>query len=567
MTRSQDHAGSRTANPTGLDLGGLGYRRDDGVWSRPGRGSFGYSDGDAAEEWVRDTMLAADDRSSSSPELEARIVDWPSLYHLSSLRGNVIRPLLERLTGPVLELGAGMGAVTRVLGEAGLDVVAVEGSARRAQICAARCHDLDNVQVVSDTIAGFGQPAQFGTVVMVGVLEYSRTFGSTSDDGDAVDLMLEHVQGLLAPGGQLVVAIENQLGAKYLAGFREDHLGRSMVGVEDGYGPTTAVTFGRDELRRRLSAAGLTHQQWYYPWPDYKLPTTVVSEAGLDPTSGFDPTALVVGTAYQDAQEPPVPTIDLAQLYPVLVRNGLLGDLANSFLVTASHTAQAPEETLAWYYGGATRLAEVRKTVVFTPGPDGPQAVTSTADGTTTTDVFSQGRLWSQELAAITSRPGWTTDQFAEWLEMWRTCVAQLSGAGRLTAGTVLPGEMLDAISRNLVVDGRRVTFIDLEWTSPEPLDFGFLLFRNLLGAVLGLHWVAPPAPGTPLTFGELLKVGARSMGIRLDRATLEAYWKRECDFQRAVTGTDSSPESVGPLLNASLRIRPTLEALVQAAS
>lgn len=545
-----------------IDLAGLGYEDNAGVWSRRDQDSFGYSDGDTAEEWVRDAVLAATDRSSTSPELEARIVDWPSLYHLSSLRGNVIRPLLGTLAGPVLELGAGMGAVTRALGEAGLDVVAVEGSARRAQICAARCHDLDNVQVVCDTIAGFGQPAQFGTVIMVGVLEYSRTFSAAAGDGDPVDLMLNHVRELLTPDGQLVVAIENQLGAKYLAGFREDHLGRQMLGVEDGYGSATAVTFGRGELQRRLAAAGLDHQQWYYPWPDYKLPKAVVSEAGLDPASGFDPTSLVVGTAHQDPQEPATVTIDLAQLYPVLVRNGLLGALANSFVVAASQTEQPPQQTLAWYFGSANRLVEARKTLVFTSGPDGPRVTTSTADGTSSTEAFARGRLWSQELAALTSQPGWSLDHFTGWLDVWRTCVAELAGLDRLTADSILPGEMLDAIPRNLVVGDGRITFIDLEWADPEPLDFGFLLFRNLLDSLRGLHWIAPPAHGTPTAIGDLLRAGARTAGVWPEDAALEAYWQRERSFQQAVTGDDSAPQSVLPILNQSLRIRLTLDDL-----
>jgi hypothetical protein len=506
-------------------------------------------------------VLGASDRSSASPELEEKIVDWPSRCHLSSLRRNLVRPLVGSLTGPVLELGAGMGAITRTLGETGLDIVAVEGSPRRAQVCAARCQDLDNVTVVCDTIEGFGQPARFGTVVMIGVLEYSRTFSTTTGDDDPVDLMLAHLQALLAPDGRLVLAIENQLGAKYLAGFPEDHLGRPMVGISDGYGPTTPVTFGRDELSRRLLGAGLPHQQWFYPWPDYKLPEVVISEAGLDPTSGFDPTSLVVGTAYHDRQEPETTTFDLARLYPVLVRNGLLGALANSFLVTAAANPVPQCHDLAWYFGNEAHLLGLRKTLVFSPGPDGPVVTVHTADGATRTEPFVPGQPWSDRLVALTSQPGWDTEAFVRWWGVWCACIAELAGTDELTAETTLPGQLLDAAPHNLVVDGDTVTFIDLEWSDPQPLDFGFLLFRSLLHSLLRLHQVAPPAPGTPLTIGELLQVGARASGVQLTQPMVEAYWERENAFQQVITGAapDGSP---WPVLSESLRIRRPLDNL-----
>ncbi len=58
------------------------------------------------------------DPSSLSSELRAAITDWPSQYHLSAKRANLLRPFAEDLRGKrVLEIGAGYGAITRYLGE------------------------------------------------------------------------------------------------------------------------------------------------------------------------------------------------------------------------------------------------------------------------------------------------------------------------------------------------------------------------------------------------------------------------------------------------------------------
>ncbi|MBM7331637.1 hypothetical protein JS562_53565, partial [Agrobacterium sp. S2] len=151
---------------------------------------------------------------------------------------------------------------------------------------------------------------------------------STRTGGDPVDVMLDHVVDLLEPDGVLVLAIENQMGLKYLAGFPEDHLGSRMVGVEDRYGKDTAVTFGRRELDNRLARAGLTHQSWFYPFPDYKLPVSVLAESALDPATGFDPVPIIAPALRNDPQEPELTTFDLALSARPVVRNQLLADLA-----------------------------------------------------------------------------------------------------------------------------------------------------------------------------------------------------------------------------------------------
>ncbi|WP_315096633.1 rhamnan synthesis F family protein [uncultured Cellulomonas sp.] len=531
-----------------LDLAALGYQRTGrGAWTPTDAPDFAYNDGDEHETWVADVVRSATDTSSGSRELEAGIRDWPSLYHLSHQRGNLVRPLLDTLRGPVLELGAGTGAITRVLGERGLEVVAVEGSPRRAAVAADRCRDLPNVQVVADTVQGFGHPARFATVVMVGVLEYSRMFGFETTDQDPVDVMLEHVARLLLPDGELVVAIENQLGLKYFAGFPEDHLGQPMMGVEDRYGASTAVTFGRQELGARLRTVGLDAQQWLFPFPDYKLPTTVVSERAMTPGSGFDAAPLLAATGGGDHQEPPTTSFDLRRAWGPVHRNALAADLSNSFLVRASAVPLAEPTALAWYYGSAARRPEFRKVTEFVATDDRIDVVRRRAEPhlldtvgdvqiICDTEPYAPVSPWTADLADRLARPGWTSaevsDWFGGWLEAFRSH-ADLPVPTDLDA--TVPGHLLDAVPRNLLRGTDR--FIDLEWRVLAPLTFGQVLFRALYDSIAALGPVAPPAGPTP-TVGELLRGVASAHGFELDDARLATYWQRELTFQSDVQGT-----------------------------
>jgi glycosyltransferase involved in cell wall biosynthesis len=563
-----------------LDLDALGYRRagSSRLWVRADADApeFGYNDGDEYENWVAAAVRDATDVSGLSREIEAHIRDWPSRYHLSHRRANLVRPLLGSLRGPVLEIGAGMGAVTRGLGESGLEVVAVEGSPRRASVCADRVRDLENVQVVADTVQGFGTPRKFSTIVMVGVLEYSRVFGFEADGRDPVDVMLDHLVSLLEPDGQLVVAIENQLGLKYFAGFPEDHVGRRMFGVEDRYTDDGVVTFGREELGRRLTRAGLTNHDWYYPFPDYKLPTTVISEAALDPQHGFDVAPLVIGTAHADFQEPAVTALDLERAWGPVLRNGLLRDLSSSFLVRASAADLTPAPGLAWYYGAASRRPEFAKSTAFEATDDGvvvrrtparpelPRTV-GTVEMHLEDERYEPGTSSTSQLTAVLAREGWRTADLVEWFSPWLEAFLAEAGldADDRRPGAVVPGRLLDALPRNLLLDPDGTPrFIDLEWRSTEDLSLSFAVFRALYDSLASRRTVAAPAAGTPLVVRDLMTAVAAAHDVRLTEATLATHWARERTFQSTVLGAPVDVDAP-TALGAVLRVRTELDAVV----
>lgn len=54
----------------------------------------------------------------------------------------------------------------------------------------------------------------------------------------------------LAPGGRIVIAIENKYGLKYFAGCKEDHLGTYFSGIENYEAGGGVRTFSRKGLEK-----------------------------------------------------------------------------------------------------------------------------------------------------------------------------------------------------------------------------------------------------------------------------------------------------------------------------
>ena len=556
-----------------------GYRFDEtaNIWI-PGNGisEFSYSDGDGVEDNLAEIIAEARDRSVYSSELAGRICDWPTLYHLSSQRANLLRPLADRIRGPLLEIGAGCGALTRFLGELGIQTIGLEGSVRRAKIAAERCRDLKCVAVVADTLRNFEPNIGFRTVTLIGVLEYARLFpGHEGARDDEINLMLGLAKDLLRPEGVLILAIENQLGLKYLSGYPEDHLGESMVGIEDCYRGDGVVTFGRMELEARLRRSGLSHQRWWFPFPDYKLPISVVSESGIDGRDGVDFSPLAAASAQCDAQRPAHRSFSLKQAWRPFTRNGLMGALANSFLVVASRQRIPIDGALAYHYGPA-RARRYAKEVVFRD--HGGKVIVERrplyreaegergADGLRLSfgvEPYVEGRLWTDRLEELLNRDGWSGAEVAEWAQVWLDALFwKLSpgsaGGAAASPSLLLPGGLIDAIPQNLILgeDGGK-HFIDLEWRFPGEIELGYLIFRALHASLTSIDICSEPDADTPLEIGELISDIIGRLGFRMKRADFRRYWEIERSFQEQVSGLPFKLEA-DAVFSARLAVRET---------
>ena len=165
-----------------LSKAGYGLNPKTNVWSRPDFLGIAYDDGEIVEQRIGAIIEHASDISVLSTELRQHCTDWPSLYHLSSTRANILRPFQDVLEGrDVLEIGAGCGAITRYLGESGAHVLALEGTPRRAAIARSRTRELPNVMVVTDRFDDFKWDHQFDVITLIGVLEYANLFMSGDD--------------------------------------------------------------------------------------------------------------------------------------------------------------------------------------------------------------------------------------------------------------------------------------------------------------------------------------------------------------------------------------------------
>ncbi len=526
------------------------YSEKDGIWLREGYASIAYSDGSEIENHLKTIVDQAVDLTVMSTELARQCTDWPTTYHLTRKRSNVLRPFAAKLKGSsVLEIGSGCGAISRFIGETGAELTALEGSIVRASIGASRCRDLDNVSVISDNFQTFEADQQFDFVTLIGVLEYARHF---VDGNDPIAEMLLKAKSYLKPDGVLIIAIENQLGLKYFAGYPEDHVSKPMYGIEEHYDNASVVTFGKKELGQRVAQAGLDQQTWWYPFPDYKMPSLMVSDTGVAHSDSFDLATLVRSTCFSDRQTPEAVSFLQERAWRPVIKNGLLADMANSFVLLASRREITDFPAYYAMHYAVERKPEFSKQVMFNATEAGeitaqqknlyPNTTQSTGDLEQVLDIqnYIVGKSWQDKLLDIMTTPDWSVDDIATWWDYWWEALqkqAQLFGK-EVSLESDIDGVLLDAMPRNLFcMENKQPHFIDLEWNYQNKLSTRFMIFRSLLSSLQSLGICAEPKAETPVHVGSLIKAVLASRQITMTDEELASFVQLEGKIQTLATG------------------------------
>ena len=212
--------------------------------------------------------------------------DWSIFYHLTPQRLNLLDWFDFNPHTSLLEVGAGNGALTGFFTTQVAHVTALEPDPARCEVLHARYQrqSAHQLQILPQSLSQFTASTSsdhFDYITLIGVLEYASQFYSPSP-GDQFSpylaLLQQAVTQLKSYRSQLIIAIENRLGLKYWNGCVEDHTSQHFSSLENYPNTTQIQTFTQAELTALLHQAGLTKLNWYYPFPDYKLPQTILND-------------------------------------------------------------------------------------------------------------------------------------------------------------------------------------------------------------------------------------------------------------------------------------------------
>ncbi len=452
-----------------------------------------YSDGHSIERRILRILEGTNRLDSSLPIARHLHHEWPIRYHLCPERANLVRHLNFKGLD-VLELGAGMGAVSRFLAEKSQSLTLVEGTDTRFQALQARLRGLTNWTGQVSNIQSARFEKRFDVVCLIGVLEYSELYITPDPGKSPFHTLLRIAKEQLRPGGVLLLAIENRLGLKYWNGSAEDHTAKLFDGICNYPLTQTPRTFSQKELQTLLNEVGFSQIDKHYPFPDYKIPRTVISSQLMtaNPTLSADLATTENFQHYIGSQKKLFPdSLAMASLSSA----GLLEEFANSFLCIATDTTHSPirnsllerelnQQQVGWHYSLDRRIPTE---TIFTLSPQNQihASKLSTAglketqsDGVQwngfLNDPIATGqplkRRWAQHLH-FGNKKQFETEllDFLVWsFVKWETNPSNLDG------------KAVDAVYINAVKTDSGYDLFDLEW-SVDTIEKSWFVLRNLL--------------------------------------------------------------------------------------
>lgn len=510
------------------------------------KSELGYVDG--AERKLLDIVNGAADRSSLSDELDNAGSDWVETYHLTRDRANAMRMLNIRPTDRVLEVGCGCGAVTRYLAEQAGVVDALEPQRARAAVAAARVAGT-NARVFAGDLHSVPDVQAWDLVIVNGVLEY---VGDGSSESQPYVEFLQACVQRIAPGGALIVAIENRIGAKYLAGAPEDHGGTPFQGIEGYAINAPARTFTRPVLEALLRESGLGQQKFLHAFPDYKTTRVLMSDDALtDPRTRelawraprFPSPNTGMPRAYAASER---------QIWRSMLEAGVADTFGNSFFVVAARNVS--EVDLRWPEQRLLSFSSSRRRSRF---------LTST----TVDDVAGQIHVSRERISHEESPSLGQIELRVSNDSLQSGCDAAVAVANdptmlepvlnwwlsELEDNAHNEANAIDFVPHNVIVDGSQLRAIDQEWHGPIDRDVhrarGIALFAGELA-----HLTSPERwPGCE-TVGDVAVHLGSLVGIEFTAALWRQLLDWEVAFQVSVTGLN--PDVITSALEFDLQDR-----------
>lgn len=225
---------------------------------------------------------------------------WPFLYHLSPFRENIIAWYPIAKTAKVLEIGSECGAHTSVLCEKAGTVHAVDSSYKACLINAHRNKDADNLTVFAcDPITFIKNSIEkYDIITLIGGVSYTEE-------------LLGELKTILAPGGKILITVNNRIGLRYLAGYEDTSGG---------------VRLTRKELIASVEKQGFKDYSLYYPYPDACLTDVIYSDDRL-PGKGD------LNENIRNFDKERFVFFDEAKTYDDITEEGDFGAFSNSFFM------------------------------------------------------------------------------------------------------------------------------------------------------------------------------------------------------------------------------------------
>lgn len=201
---------------------------------------------------------------------------------LSNIRNNLVYAYDFEPDSTVLEIGAHLGEITGALCEKCAKVISVEPNETKAKAILQRYSDKENLDIIVTEISKIKLEEKFDYITLFGILEYAQQIFDTENPG--LDLIL-YCKKMLKPNGKLLIATDNKFALKSYIGEKDECTGITFDSITGYKSSNKQYKLGKKQIINILKETGMSYYKFFYPLPDYKLPSLIFTDEYLPSSS------------------------------------------------------------------------------------------------------------------------------------------------------------------------------------------------------------------------------------------------------------------------------------------
>ncbi|BFU93640.1 MAG: putative Type 11 methyltransferase [Nitrospira sp.] len=189
-----------------------------------------------------------------------------------------------------LDVGCGWGTNAAPISQEVGTVVALDATFERVKFVQIRCRQDKKFNVTPVLGSAIKLPLPDNSVDIVafnGVLEWLGGIDTARNPIELQQQALREARRVLKPGGHVYIGIENRFSLRYMLGDHDDHsflrftslMPRVMANLYCRFrtgGPYFTYTHSLSQYHRLIREAEFSKIESYFPWPDYRNPTSIV---------------------------------------------------------------------------------------------------------------------------------------------------------------------------------------------------------------------------------------------------------------------------------------------------
>lgn len=259
---------------------------------------------------------------------------------LSPKRKNVLEWYSFEEGKKILELGAGMGALTELFVERKCLVTSVEIKHTRTQIIEERLKDYGQVQIICENPVLYETEEKYDYVIIHDIWGYVRKYNKVDN---AYEKFLKKVKSFLKKEGHLIIIADNRLALKYFSGSVDEYSRKLFTGIENYQNYSFIKSFDKQELLNLLDTCGLNSRDMYYINSDYYFADKIYTDYALKrvpyKSSKFS-------TSYNAFS-----FYDENIVYDSFQKNGIVDRFVDAFIVDCYFT-ENQNEKIVYYQSG-----------------------------------------------------------------------------------------------------------------------------------------------------------------------------------------------------------------------